>query len=93
MLGKFGVMAGTSVLYIFTGELSPTVIRNTALSSCAMFSRVGSSVSPYLLQLGEISYFMHHTADSVSSGPAYTICGDLLAEIECIVYHCSSFRV
>ncbi|GAA6219666.1 solute carrier family 22 member 5-like [Lates japonicus] len=51
LLGKFGILAGTGVLYMYTGELSPTVIRNTAMSSCAMFSRVGSSISPYLLQL------------------------------------------
>uniref|UniRef100_A0A3B3X2P7 Major facilitator superfamily (MFS) profile domain-containing protein n=1 Tax=Poecilia mexicana TaxID=48701 RepID=A0A3B3X2P7_9TELE len=53
LLGKFGVLAGSGVVYTYTGELSPTVIRNTAMSSCAMFSRVGSSVSPYLLELGE----------------------------------------
>lgn len=51
LLGKFGILVGNGMLYIYTGELSPTVIRNTAMSSCAMFSRVGSSVSPYLLEL------------------------------------------
>lgn len=63
MLGKFGILAGLSVLYTFTGELFPTVIRSTALSTCATFSRVGSSVSPYLLQLGEIFHCTHHTLD------------------------------
>ncbi|XP_044073842.1 solute carrier family 22 member 4-like isoform X2 [Siniperca chuatsi] len=58
LLGKFGILAGTGVLYMFTGELSPTVIRNTAMSSCAMFSRVGSSVSPYLLQLAVFYQFL-----------------------------------
>ncbi|XP_051259110.1 solute carrier family 22 member 4-like isoform X1 [Dicentrarchus labrax] len=58
LLGKFGVLAGTGVLYMFTGELSPTVIRNTAMSSCAMFSRVGSSVSPYLLQFAVFYQFL-----------------------------------
>ncbi|KAI3356097.1 hypothetical protein L3Q82_017359, partial [Scortum barcoo] len=58
LLGKFGVLAGTGVLYMFTGELSPTVIRNTAMSSCAMFSRVGSSVSPYLLELAVFYSFL-----------------------------------
>ncbi|XP_075334759.1 solute carrier family 22 member 4-like [Odontesthes bonariensis] len=51
LLGKFGILAGTGMLYIYTGELSPTIIRNTAMSSCAMFSRVGCAVSPYLLEL------------------------------------------
>ncbi|XP_037095900.1 solute carrier family 22 member 5-like isoform X2 [Syngnathus acus] len=52
LLGKFGILAGLSVLYTYSGELYPTVIRNTALSSCATFSRLGSAVSPYILQLG-----------------------------------------
>ncbi|XP_047457091.1 solute carrier family 22 member 5-like [Mugil cephalus] len=58
LVGKFGVLAGTSVLYMYTGELFPTVIRNTAMSSCAMFSRVGSSVSPYLLHLAVFGQFL-----------------------------------
>ncbi|CAJ1079814.1 solute carrier family 22 member 4-like [Xyrichtys novacula] len=58
LLGKFGILAGIGILYIFTGELSPTVIRNTAMSSSAMFSRVGSSVSPYLLQLAVFYQFL-----------------------------------
>uniref|UniRef100_A0A3Q3G1G4 Solute carrier family 22 member 5-like n=1 Tax=Labrus bergylta TaxID=56723 RepID=A0A3Q3G1G4_9LABR len=58
LIGKFGILAGTGVLYMFTGELFPTVIRNTAMSSCAMFSRVGSSVSPYLLQLAVFYQFL-----------------------------------
>ncbi|XP_044222130.1 solute carrier family 22 member 4-like [Thunnus albacares] len=58
LVGKFGILAGTGVLYMYTGELSPTSIRNTAMSSCAMFSRVGSSVSPYLLQLAVFYQFL-----------------------------------
>ncbi|XP_077393026.1 organic cation/carnitine transporter 2-like [Festucalex cinctus] len=52
LLGKFGVLSGLSILYTYSGELYPTVIRNTALSSCATFSRLGSAVSPYILELG-----------------------------------------
>nr|XP_057937689.1 organic cation/carnitine transporter 2-like isoform X2 [Doryrhamphus excisus] len=51
LVGKFGVLAGISVLYTYSGELYPTVIRNTAMSSCGAFSRMGSCVSPYLLRL------------------------------------------
>nr|XP_019965897.1 PREDICTED: solute carrier family 22 member 5-like [Paralichthys olivaceus] len=58
LLGKFGILAGNGVLYVYSGELLPTVIRNTAMSSCAMFSRVGSSVSPYLLQLAVFYQFL-----------------------------------
>ncbi|KAM9804525.1 solute carrier family 22 member 4-like [Neosynchiropus ocellatus] len=58
IVGKFGVLAGTGVLYLFTGELSPTVIRTTSMSTCAVFSRMGSAVSPYLLQLAEFYQFL-----------------------------------
>ncbi|XP_054643225.1 organic cation/carnitine transporter 2-like [Dunckerocampus dactyliophorus] len=58
MVGKFGVLAGISVLYTYSGELYPTVIRNTAMSSCATFSRMASSVSPYLLQLAVFSQYL-----------------------------------
>ncbi|KAM8854981.1 organic cation/carnitine transporter 2-like isoform 2-T2 [Spinachia spinachia] len=58
LVGKFGLLAGTGVLYMYTSELSPTVIRTTAMSTCAMFSRVGSSLSPYLLQLAVFYQFL-----------------------------------
>ncbi|KAM6954820.1 organic cation/carnitine transporter 2-like isoform 1-T1 [Lycodopsis pacificus] len=58
LVGKFGILGGIGMLYIYTGELSPTVIRSTAMSTCAMFSRVGSSVSPYLLELAVFNQFL-----------------------------------
>ncbi|XP_068185755.1 organic cation/carnitine transporter 2-like isoform X2 [Antennarius striatus] len=58
LVGRFGVLATIGVLYTITSEMSPTVIRNTMLSSCATFSRVGFSVSPYLLQLAVLSEFL-----------------------------------
>uniref|UniRef100_A0A3P8V100 Major facilitator superfamily (MFS) profile domain-containing protein n=1 Tax=Cynoglossus semilaevis TaxID=244447 RepID=A0A3P8V100_CYNSE len=58
LLGKFGILAAIGVIYVYTGELFPTVIRNTAMSSCAMFARLGSSVSPYLMQLAVFYEFL-----------------------------------
>ncbi|XP_062259250.1 solute carrier family 22 member 4-like [Platichthys flesus] len=58
LLGKYGIMAGNGLMYVYSGELSPTVIRNTAMSSCAMFSRLGSCISPYLLQLAVFYQFL-----------------------------------
>ncbi|KAK7929548.1 hypothetical protein WMY93_005943 [Mugilogobius chulae] len=55
LLGKFGVLAGLSSMYIHTGELFPTIIRNTAMSSCAMLGRVGASLSPYIQHLDVVS--------------------------------------
>ncbi|XP_028992593.1 organic cation/carnitine transporter 2-like [Betta splendens] len=58
LLGKYGITVGIAMSYMHTGELSPTVIRNTAMSSCATFSRLGCSVSPYLMQLAAFNEFL-----------------------------------
>ncbi|XP_044078870.1 solute carrier family 22 member 5-like isoform X2 [Siniperca chuatsi] len=51
MLGKFGITAGTSLMFAYTAELYPTVLRNTATGICTTVSRVGSCIAPFLLQL------------------------------------------
>lgn len=53
MLGKFAVTAGSSLLYVYTAELYPTVLRNTATGACSLLSRVGGSVAPFLFNLSE----------------------------------------
>ncbi|KAI1902939.1 hypothetical protein AGOR_G00021460 [Albula goreensis] len=52
MVGKFGFTAAFSVVYAFTAELYPTVLRNTAVCACSMASRVGSISAPYFVYLG-----------------------------------------
>lgn len=52
MLGKFGVTSAFSMLYVFTAELYPTLVRNMAVGTTSMASRVGSIVAPYFVYLG-----------------------------------------
>ncbi|XP_068187539.1 organic cation/carnitine transporter 2-like [Antennarius striatus] len=51
MLGKFAITTGTSLMYVYTAELYPTVIRNTATGTCNTVSRIGSCTAPFLLKL------------------------------------------
>ncbi|XP_010588364.1 solute carrier family 22 member 4 isoform X1 [Loxodonta africana] len=52
MLGKYGITSAFSMLYVFTAELYPTLVRNMAVGITSMASRVGSIVAPYFVYLG-----------------------------------------
>ncbi|XP_007941927.2 solute carrier family 22 member 4 [Orycteropus afer afer] len=52
MLGKFGITSAFSMLYVFTAELYPTMVRNMAVGITSMASRVGSIIAPYFVYLG-----------------------------------------
>lgn len=61
MLGKFAVTSGFSVVYGYTAEVYPTMLRHTAVGTCTMISRIGSIVSPYFIYLSE-----YHSLSRVS---------------------------
>ena len=48
-LGKFGSSACFTVIYLYTAELNPTPIRNTAVGVASMMGRIGGIVSPLLV--------------------------------------------
>nr|KAG5711195.1 hypothetical protein BaRGS_004839 [Batillaria attramentaria] len=51
MIGKMGVSASFSIIFLLTSELYPTVIRNFGLGGSATVGRFGSIVSPYIADL------------------------------------------
>ncbi|XP_007572641.1 solute carrier family 22 member 4-like [Poecilia formosa] len=51
MLGKFAVSTAFAVVYAYTAELYPTVLRNTAIGTCSTASRIGSIIAPYFIYL------------------------------------------
>ncbi|XP_054481191.1 organic cation/carnitine transporter 2 [Anoplopoma fimbria] len=55
MLGKFAVTVAFSIVYAYTAELYPTVVRNTAVGACSMASRIGSIIAPYFIYLRSYS--------------------------------------
>ncbi|XP_015260147.1 PREDICTED: solute carrier family 22 member 4-like isoform X1 [Cyprinodon variegatus] len=52
MIGKFGITSAFCVVYAFTAELFPTVIRNTAMGCCSTAARIGTIISPFIIYLG-----------------------------------------
>ncbi|CAK5083962.1 unnamed protein product [Meloidogyne enterolobii] len=53
--GKIFIQGGFNILYIFTSELYPTVIRNSAVGFCSMIARFGSGVSSYIAILSDVT--------------------------------------
>lgn len=48
MIGKFFISSSFSIVYIFSAELFPTVLRTTGVGSSSMCARFGSISAPYL---------------------------------------------
>ncbi|XP_050303956.1 organic cation transporter-like protein [Anthonomus grandis grandis] len=49
--GIIGLSISIPAMYLFTGELYPTIFRNSGVGLAMMFSRLGSMVAPLLISL------------------------------------------
>ena len=45
LIGKFGAAANFGIVYVYTAELFPTVIRNTAIGACSTVARIGGMMA------------------------------------------------
>ncbi|XP_067125125.1 organic cation transporter protein-like isoform X1 [Centruroides vittatus] len=46
-VGNIGNVMGLNVLYMFTSEMYPTVVRNIGVGSCVMMARIGGILAPF----------------------------------------------
>lgn len=51
MVGKFGITASFAVIYVYTAELFPTVLRQTGIGVSSMFARAGGVLAPIINML------------------------------------------
>ncbi|XP_044520602.1 solute carrier family 22 member 5-like [Gracilinanus agilis] len=58
MIGKFGITCAFAMVYVYTAELYPTVVRNMGVGASSMASRLGSILSPYFVYLGAYDRFL-----------------------------------
>ncbi|XP_069129248.1 organic cation transporter protein-like [Argopecten irradians] len=52
MLGKFGAAGAFGIVYIYSAELFPTVVRNAGIGASSCISRIGAIAAPYIADSG-----------------------------------------
>nr|XP_022333445.1 organic cation transporter protein-like [Crassostrea virginica] len=53
MVGKLGISAAFGEIFIYTGELFPTVVRSVVMGICSFGARIGSTISPYMYEIAD----------------------------------------
>ena len=56
MLGKLCISASFAVIYVFSAELFPTVVRNVGVSAGSASARLGGIIAPYILTLVSLTF-------------------------------------
>ncbi len=52
MAGKFCVTGTFGIVYVYSAEIFPTVVRSAGIGTASVFARVGGAVAPYVGALG-----------------------------------------
>ena len=55
MIGRFGIAGSFNMIYLYTTELFPTIVRSSCLGTCSLAARVGGIITPGIILAQAIS--------------------------------------
>ena len=84
MIGKFGISAAFGEIYIYTGELFPTVIRSFILGFCGVGARLGATISPNIYHFVSIYMFINQGGTFICFISTFTSLS-IVFDINCIL--------
>ena len=53
LAGRFCISASYAVLYVYSAELFPTVVRNAGMAVSSLSARVGGMIAPFIVLMGD----------------------------------------
>ena len=56
MAGKFFITCSFAIIYLYTCEVYPTIVRTVGLGSSSMAARLGAILAPFVKELGEATH-------------------------------------
>ena len=56
LIGKATVVSCFCIIFLYSSEVFPTVIRTVGVGSCTFFGRLGSLLAPQIILLGEVMF-------------------------------------
>merc|ERR1711862_637607 len=67
LLGKLCLASSFAVVYIHSGEIFPTTVRNSGMGLVSVAARVGGIMAPFIVSLGDFIPFLQFTVLGVMS--------------------------
>ena len=61
IFGKLNISGSFSLIFVYTTEIFPTVLRLSGLGLCSVFARIGGISAPYLLRLVSVLFLVNVT--------------------------------